>query len=233
MVTNNGLTKFKLLNLPNTDRNWIETYPMRYLDFATLTDGELMALAAKYPDWLGDLAQIIPTGTLQLGGTYFNTATTIVIGMGGSSVFVPVGEGIAVGVLTPDGDKVWGCTFYDERLTSPPAPNGILNNMVIPALSDITYLSGTLPSYLVSLTATASGLKYINLEHIPATCLYLDFQGCRLDSGEVDGLLVLLDDNGATGGEVNLRGANMDPPSGIGDTAKTNLIAKGWQVSTN
>jgi hypothetical protein len=65
-------------------------------------------------------------------------------------------------------------------------------------------------------------------------------QNCALISSAVNDILVKLDANGKvnpTPGSsssylVNLGGTNA-APTGAGITAKNNLIAKGWSVTTN
>lgn len=62
---------------------------------------------------------------------------------------------------------------------------------------------------------------------------YLDAGDCALNRNVVDNILMILDDNGLTGGEVYLGGGTNAAPSGAGATAASNLIGKGWTVSTN
>ena len=57
--------------------------------------------------------------------------------------------------------------------------------------------------------------------------------GCTLDQASVNNLLVTLDNSGLSGGTVNITFGTSPAPNGAGATAKTNLIGKGWSVSTN
>jgi PKD repeat protein len=56
---------------------------------------------------------------------------------------------------------------------------------------------------------------------------------CALTVSEVNSILTKLDANGITGGDVKLWGGTNAAPTGAGITAKNNLLAKGWTVTTN
>lgn len=56
---------------------------------------------------------------------------------------------------------------------------------------------------------------------------------CALTVTEVNSILTKLDANGITGGQVQLWGGTNAAPTGVGITAKNNLLAKGWTVDTN
>ncbi|MEK6616898.1 MAG: hypothetical protein AABZ32_12470, partial [Bacteroidota bacterium] len=55
----------------------------------------------------------------------------------------------------------------------------------------------------------------------------------NLDEPSTNGILIWLDKNDELNGTVNLAGGTNAPPTGAGITAKNNLIAKGWTVTTN
>lgn len=54
-----------------------------------------------------------------------------------------------------------------------------------------------------------------------------------LTATEINNLLVKLDTNGLSGGYFKSSGGTNAAPTGAGITAKNNLIAKGWSVTTN
>jgi hypothetical protein len=72
--------------------------------------------------------------------------------------------------------------------------------------------------------------------NLPTNLTYVktvDISGCALTGTAVNNLLTQLDANGISGGSVDVSGGTNAAPSGAGLTAKTNLIAKGWTVTTN
>lgn len=62
---------------------------------------------------------------------------------------------------------------------------------------------------------------------------YLIAPTCSLYQSSVDDILITLDNNGLTNGEVILSGGTNSAPSPASATAIANLIAKGWTVATN
>ena len=61
----------------------------------------------------------------------------------------------------------------------------------------------------------------------------LDASNNNFDAPTVNAMLLWLDNNNITGGTCNITGGTNAAPTGAGITAKNNLIAKGWAVSTN
>jgi hypothetical protein len=77
-----------------------------------------------------------------------------------------------------------------------------------------------------------TGLQHINI----TGCVNLDdvqLNNNALTQASVNHVLFTLDDNGLTGGFVNLSGGTNSAPSGLGATAAANLLVKGWSVSVN
>jgi hypothetical protein len=56
---------------------------------------------------------------------------------------------------------------------------------------------------------------------------------CALTETAVDDILVVLSNNGVTGGQVELNGGTNAIPSATGDAAKLVLEADGWSVNVN
>ena len=61
----------------------------------------------------------------------------------------------------------------------------------------------------------------------------IDASNNNFDAPTVNAMLLWLDNNNITGGTCNLTGGANAAPTGAGITAKNNLTAKGWAVSTN
>lgn len=72
---------------------------------------------------------------------------------------------------------------------------------------------------------------------LPSSCLQFDFTSCALPvagTGGVNDILVKLDGWGRSNGSIDISGQTPSaPPSGAGATAVTNLIGKGWSVTTD
>jgi hypothetical protein len=56
---------------------------------------------------------------------------------------------------------------------------------------------------------------------------------CALTETAVDDILVVLSNNGVTGGNVELNGGTSAIPSATGDAAKLVLEGNGWDVFVN
>lgn len=231
-ITNPNLIKYRLVDVAEEDALWLDLESLKIINFAAITDNELDVLVAKYPDWAADLVEILATNKITFGGPYFNGSTTLAIETT-AGTFTPIAEEIA-GAVTIDGDPIWAALYYADKtlVATPPAPMGILDAIEITDVVGITYLGEVLPAYLESLHVAGIGLIYIDLLSIPASCIYLNFNNNYLTETEVDTILLLLDANGAEGGEVTLQGVAMAPPSSTGDAAKASLISKGWVVRT-
>ena len=87
-------------------------------------------------------------------------------------------------------------------------------------------------SALVTLSVPSSTLTTVTLTTLPAA-ITVGFQGCALNVASVNAILVALDANGLSGGQVYLDLGTSAAPTGAGVTAKANLISKGWTVATN
>ena len=62
---------------------------------------------------------------------------------------------------------------------------------------------------------------------------YFYASGCAFTETAVDDILVVLSDNGVTGGDVELDGGTSASPSAIGDAAILALQADGWTTTVN
>jgi len=89
-------------------------------------------------------------------------------------------------------------------------------------LSTLTYLSFSGNTALTSIVISDTQL----IDYFYA----LD---CALTETAVNNILQSLDNSGVTNGIINLSGGTSAVPTGAGLTARTNLIAKGWSVTTN
>jgi hypothetical protein len=59
------------------------------------------------------------------------------------------------------------------------------------------------------------------------------WKNCALTQQSVNNILISLDASGVSNGIVHLNGGTSSAPSALGQTAKDNLILKGWSVFTN
>jgi len=59
------------------------------------------------------------------------------------------------------------------------------------------------------------------------------FLSCALTATSVNNILISIDAAGQSNGTLGLNGGTSAAPTGAGATAKANLIAKGWTVTTN
>jgi hypothetical protein len=77
-----------------------------------------------------------------------------------------------------------------------------------------------------------TGLQHINI----TGCVNLDdvqLNDNALTEASVNHVLITLDDNGLTGGIVDLGGGTSATPSGLGLAAQASLVIKGWNVIVN
>ncbi|MDB4302141.1 protein phosphatase 1 regulatory subunit 42 [bacterium] len=65
------------------------------------------------------------------------------------------------------------------------------------------------------------------------SCSNIEFQNCALDQTTVDMIFNDTDANGVSNGSINVSGGTNSAPSVASDTARTNLIAKGWTLTFN
>lgn len=77
-----------------------------------------------------------------------------------------------------------------------------------------------------------ANLSTVIIEGCP-NLIYLDAGDCALSEDVVNNILITLDNNGLENGEVYLQNGTSSAPTGAGATAASNLMAKGWTVSTN
>ncbi len=97
---------------------------------------------------------------------------------------------------------------------------------------DFTCLDFTGITTMRQLYNTNTGLQHINI----TGCVNLDdvnLDDNALTQFSVDHVLITLDNNGLTGGFVNITGLTNSAPSGSGAAAVTNLLAKAWNVNVN
>lgn len=85
---------------------------------------------------------------------------------------------------------------------------------------------------LTALSVFSTTLTTVTISTLPAAGS-VGFQGCALNVASVNAILVALDANGLSGGQVYLDLGTNAAPTGAGLTAKANLISKGWTVATN
>ena len=97
----------------------------------------------------------------------------------------------------------------------------ITGSIDLSMLSSLNYLDLNGNTDLTSVTIPVSNLDSVYI------------YDTALTEAAVNDILQRLDNNGITGGNVELDGGTSAAPTGAGITAKDNLIAKFWSVSTN
>ena len=116
-----------------------------------------------------------------------------------------------------------------------------LNLTTLTKLETLYCGNTALPSINLS---TCTKLKTLSVRNSPSvTALNLpatlnDLKRVEIDNNgltatEINNLLIKLDTNGLSGGYFKSSGGTNAAPTGAGITAKNNLIAKGWSVTTN
>ncbi len=227
MVVNTGLIRYILLNVSIQDKNWIDTYSNRLINFATETDDNLEALAIRYPEWSSKYFQEKTTDRIFVSGTYFDSYTTIDLNAGG---FIPLSQ-VIMNNFTP---KQWRARFYNNNPTYlPPSSAGVLQEIYISGNMGISYIGGKLPPYITKITITNTAITEFDFQEIPKSCVVIDLADNLLTDPEVDKILLFADQNGAENGVLNLSGTNPGSPSPQGFLYGLNLLAKGWTVYTN
>ena len=91
--------------------------------------------------------------------------------------------------------------------------------------------------HLTTVNGTDIRLGGVDVAHVDITALTTfdgDFhcRDARLDSANVNEILIVLDNLGLSNHNVELTGGNMSPPTGAGLTAKSNLEGRGCTVGT-
>lgn len=91
-----------------------------------------------------------------------------------------------------------------------------------------------LPSSMIYLDLRYNNLDTIPIDKLPANLTYVSLQNNNFTSSLVNHILIHFDNSGITNGQLFLKNDTPSaPPSGDGLTAKANLIAKGWDVTTD
>lgn len=128
----------------------------------------------------------------------------------------------------------------DFELGFGPGDTVSLNNAI--ALNGIEEWDGDdMNVYSLDLTGLSS---MDQLYHSNTNLTHINITGCinlidislwfnSLTEASVDHLLITLDNNGLTNGFIDISSGTNSAPSVIGATAVSNLISKGWSVSTN
>lgn len=98
--------------------------------------------------------------------------------------------------------------------------------------SNVATVTGTMPAALTILDM-GSNNKITALPVLPATLVDIDLYGSDMSVATVSALLQALDTAGALNGTADLQMAPAAIPNTAGQTAKTNLEAKGWTVLVN
>jgi hypothetical protein len=118
-----------------------------------------------------------------------------------------------------------------DVMTLKHGPGSTLNK-IDAAGCNITTITGTMPAALATLDLSNNN-KITALPALPATLVNIDLYGSDMSVATVSALLQALDTAGAIGGTAGLQMAPAAIPNTAGQTAKTNLEAKGWTVLVN
>jgi hypothetical protein len=196
------------------------------LVFTGCTDLNSITITSNTPPTFGSLI----CGDITINGS--TTLTSLSIG-GATSTYGNV--------------AVTNCTalasvIVDSPVTYPDVPDfDSLNFSGCTSLASIATSSGELKtpslnitgcSALATISLPSDTLVTVTVSTLPAATT-VGLQGCALNVASVNALLVALDANGLSGGQVYLDLGTSAAPTGAGITAKNNLIAKGWTVATN
>lgn len=120
----------------------------------------------------------------------------------------------------------------NQLVTSVPRLPAALGNVELE--NNLLTLIPTLPPLLQSAKLTGNEIEDFETTDIPASVVYLDLSNNKLPVSIVNYILQKLDTNGASNGTVKLEGQSPSAaPTGGGATAATNLIGKGWTVTTD
>jgi len=185
----------------------------------------------------------IPTdfGRYNTGLIYGGYYTTF-YGCTGLTGSIPTDFGRYNTLLSTDGFQL---TFYNcNKLTGAPATlfdYTPLNTSLNGTLRGCTLMVGAIPALTVQTNVTtvdfrSSGFTGWTTSTIPAGMKTVTLSGLALTVGAVNQCLVDFDAAGSSNGTLVLNGGTsaaptVGPPDGV--TAKANLIARGWTVTTN
>lgn len=223
-----------------------------------VTDASIYTIGASDP-FAGFWA--ITGGTVNQTATEVTATgsiTEILINVGGSGLDGVWNLAPIASCLTSfNSDSSYWPVSYDQTTLGGPLPNltflGITNNAYItgftagnatPALQtlalqtndNLAFVDATGLSELLYLEASQPNATLLLTSLVITGCSkmnHLSVQTAALDQASVDNALVWLDSTGVINGIVNLSGGTSPTPSGAGATAATNLIGKGWTVTTN
>lgn len=106
---------------------------------------------------------------------------------------------------------------------------------------DLTIQSVNITNLNLTNTLNFSGCQNLNTitisDNLYPTFLTAAFFNCALTETTVNNFLIAIDNSGllpsSPASEIKLDGGSNAVPTGAGSTAKTNLINKGWAVTTN
>lgn len=112
--------------------------------------------------------------------------------------------------------------------------NALLTDIItIGALLNVVSVTG-LSNFINVTTFSCKQNKLTVAPSFSSLMIDLDLSKNRLPVSQVNAILIALDNNGLSGGTVNLLTQSpVAPPSGAGLVAKNNLIFKGWTVTTD
>lgn len=234
MVVNENLSRFRLLDVDDINRLWLDLDTLLIIDFQTITDDGLEALFDA-GTWVAQFATPISTKQILFGGTFFNDLTEPpfnpdFLKLNAATDYESINNGIVPFQTTPQGNALWFEDFYEPIL---PFPEGNLTSIFI-TQPRIEYVGGTLPSYLESLKIEGTGLLSFDfIGGLPGSLIAVILADNNLNQATVDIILKELDNAGANNGTVDLTGINMAAPSPSGMIRVDNLLNKGWTVNTN
>jgi hypothetical protein len=97
-----------------------------------------------------------------------------------------------------------------------------------------TYAPTNLPANLKFIDLRYNNLNTLPMNNFPESLLYVNFQYNQFDITSINNIAVHFDNVGLTNGQLFINN-NTPPvsPTGTGLTAKTDLLAKGWEVGTD
>lgn len=122
----------------------------------------------------------------------------------------------------------WGITSFTAGTNYPSLERYACQNSTSVLSIDLSNQA----NLTLALGAACSNLTTVDISNSPLLTT-VNFHFCALDQTSVDNILLELDANGLSNGQLTLQGGTNAAPSGAAITAKANLISKGWAVYTN